>query len=354
MYLSRQTYGVESRKKSRMSSNQQQSVEDDCKNLITNVPIEILKLYTNFLDLKSNVMFAKVFTTAHDRNIIARCETNALFRMLFGVTQLTQNLYDMIGTVKGQQALLASVLRKLIYVSVSDMPMNAESLLASHNTLIEYKALQDIAMDEMDISSYEFNNLLENAQFEFRGFTIFNVPNEHRERLDIMKNIIHNRYFSQPVTIHTYTTFDDIFIELDCEKDNILFDIHHQHSSEGRDWMFLLDAITDWTENNGSHDLAKQFKHEKIEIKNNMLCFNTAKVYNNLDIVVKLMHKLLPYQKLFKGSNDVRLEIWNDTLEVNWVLSDVIKDIQNSGMYISMLEDITNGVQDEYNAYLLQ
>jgi hypothetical protein len=338
-------------KQTKMCSSQN---DNSNSNLLLDVPIEILQIYSNFLDLKSNVMFNCVCKRTCDEKNIARSKFNTLLKMFTSVSHMVQDLYDVFGTIEGQNRLLASMLRRLIYSSVSKNTsyQNEVSYVATQ-TLEEYRNIMRLTMETMGddgLSVFDFNNLLEDVQFEFRGFQIVNITKQRREQLDKMKSIIRNHYFSHDFTVYTYTTFGDMFLEFQCNKENMMIDIHERLDDEIFSWSFLVDIVKAFNINNPEHVISKRMKENNFEIKNNVICWNKQND-NGVYVFTEIVKRLIDCSSIYKGSNDNIVEIWNDTVENNWLLKDVVSNILNTEMYSFMLRSITNSVQDDFYDY---
>lgn len=343
-------------KKAKMCSSQDHNL-DNSNNLLLDVPIEILQIYSTFLDLKSNIMFNKVCKRARDKKNIERVEFNTLLKMFSSVSSMIKDLHNIFGTIESQNRLLAGMLRRLIYTSVSNnMPFQNEVSYVSTKTLEEYRNIMRLTMETMDndnLSVLDFNNLLEDVQFEFRGFQIVNITPKRREQLDMMKSIIRNRYFSQHFTIYTYTTFGNMFLEFQCNKDNMMVDIHERLDDEIFSWSFLNDTLRNFNLNNPENELSKMMRDNNIEITDGMITWNKEN-NNGFYVFTEIVKLLIDCSSIYKGSDDNIVEIWNDTLDNNWLLKDVVNDVLNNGMYSFMLRNITNSVQDnfyDYNIY---
>lgn len=337
-------------KKAKMCSSQSDNVSN---NLLLDVPIEILQVYSNFLDLKSNIMFNKVCKRTYDKENIARSEFNALFKMFNSIKHMINDLYNIFGTMQGQNELLADILRRLIYTSVSNsMPFQNEVSYVTARTLDEYRRIMRLTMEIMgdDFSVMDFNNLLEDIQFEFRGFQIINITNQRRDQLNKIKSLIREQYFSNDFTVYTYTTFGNMFLEFQLNKDNLMIDIHERLDDEIFSWSFLIDTVRDFNLNNPEHEILQKMKDNNIEIKDTMLSWkkqNTHGVY----VFTEIVKKLINCSSIYKGSDDNIVEIWNETVDNNYIFKDVVNDVLNSGMYSCMLRNITNSIKDEFYDY---
>ena len=323
-------------------------------NLLLDVPIEILQVYSKFLDLKSNVMFNSVCRRTYDKENVQKSKFNTLLKMFSSVSSMVKDLYDIFGTIESQNRLLAGMLRRLIYTSMSyNTPFQNEETYVSSKTLEEYHNIMRLTMATMDndnLSVLDFNNLLEDVQFEFRGFQIVNIPKHRREQLDMMKSIVRNHYFSHDFTVYTYTTFGNMFLEYQCGKDNMTVDIHERLDDEVFSWEFLTDTLRAFNIDNPKHEISKKMEDNNINIIDSMISWNKENS-NGTYIFTEIVQKLIDCTSIYKGSDDNIVEIWNDTLDSNWLLKDVVNNILNNGMYSLMLRNITNSVQDDFYDY---
>lgn len=317
-------------------------------NLLLDVPQEILQIYSSFLDLKSNVMFNAACRRSSDKETVSKSEYNTLSRMFSSISYMINDLYNIFGTEQGQNKLLANMLRRIIYISVSDIPSPSEVPYVTTRSLAEYHNLMTLTMETMDISGFDFNNLMEDIQFECRGFKILNITKERREKLDKIKEVIHKHYFSEKFTIYTYSTFGNIFVELQCNEEKVMIDIHERLEDDIFSWSFIADTLKDFIINSPEHDIVKKIKENNIEITNNMITWNKANNYAPF-VISEIVNELMDCSNLFKGSDDNLVEVWNDTIEVNWLLKNVVTEILSNGVYSLVLRNITNSVQDEFH-----
>lgn len=327
--------------------------ENSCKNLLMDVPIEILQVYSKFLDLKSSVMFNKVCKRTYDKANIKKSEFNTLLKMFSSVSYMIKDLYDLFGTIESQNKLLAGILRRLIYTSMfNNMYFQNDISYVTAKTLDEYHEILRLTMESMDynLSMFEFNNLLEDVQFEFRGYSILNLTKQKREQLEKLKSIIREHYFSHDFTIYTYTTFGNVFIEFQCNKDNIMVDIHERLNDEIFSWSFLTDTLKAYNDSNSDNDIFNMMKDNEMEIVDNMISWkkgNTKGIY----VFTEIVKLLIDCSSIYKGSDDNIVEVWNDTIDTNWLLKEVTDDILSSGLYQMILKNITNSVQDDFYSY---
>ena len=316
-------------------------------NLISDVPQEILQIYSSFLDLKSNVMFNATCTRSSDKNTIKIGQHDTLCKMFGSISCMITGLHDIFGTIQGQNKLLATMLRRMIYISVSDIPSANDVPYVSSRTLSEYHKIMRLTMERMDISGFDFNNLLEDVQFEYRGFVIVNISKERREQLDMVKEVIQQHYFSHEFTIYTYTTFGNIFLEFQCDKEKIKVDIHERLENDIFSWSFLADTLQNFVLNNPEHKLVASMKQNNIEITNSMITWDKGNLIAPY-IISELVNELTDCSSIFKGSDDNIVEVWNDTIDVNWLLKDIVTQILNNGFYTFILKDATNSVPNDF------
>ncbi len=324
-------------------------VDEQRKNIITDVPPELVKCFAQFLDVKSLVMFNCACQATCDADGLKRAEVSALQGMLDGVVKLSKEILEIVSTREGQDRLLASILRKLIYISVSDLTSHSHETLASTQTLSEYNALMESVTHEMDISLYAFNDLLEDAQFEFRGFNIINICKERRDDLDKIKALIRSRYFAKSFTVHTYSTFGATCIEFNCNVEKAMFDVHQHLDEETSDMMFLNDKVTALVNTHPEDELVRRMAGN-IEMVHYMMHWNIDN-HDATKVMASLMTRLMDCSPFYKGSSEICMEVWNDTMEENWVLSQVVEEVLTNGMYAFTLKDITDECTREYRDY---
>lgn len=332
-----------------------QATEFDVSKLILDIPSEVIQCYANHLDLKSLVMFHATSKTTYDKHFLQCSEELAIERMLDGIVGVCNDILNIVSTCQGQEKLMASILRKLIYASVSDVtPHTHNNSIATLRTLTEYNAIQEYIINKMDISMHTFNELLEDAQFEFRGFNIINISKERRDNLDTVKMMLKEWYFSKPFTVHTYSTFGATCIELDCNKEVAMFDIHCHSNEEKDELMFFMDAMSQFKNSMHTKDdvwlIEEMDKH--VKLVQYMYHWNMNNKQST-KIMSKMMKKLLNCHPFFEGSTEICLEVWNDILDDNWVLANVIDELVTNGMYGFILKDVTDDCTREFRHYMM-
>jgi hypothetical protein len=347
---------LDNRKRQNMDQATETSVEYDNNNLILGVPSEVVKCYAQYLDLKSLVMFHCASKTSCDRQYLRYSEERAIQRMLDGIVGVCKDILNIVSSREGQNRMLANILRKLIYVSVSDVTPHTNNSIATTQTLTEYNAILDHITNEMDISMYTFNELLEDAQFEFRGFNIINITKERRDDLDKVKSMIQEWYFSKPFTVHTYSTFGTTCVELDCNKEVAMFDVHRHmnEEAEAQDMMFLMDAITHLTngEDGVLPDDVKLIEEMNKHVKLVQYMYHwDMDNKQSTNVMSRMIMRLMDCHPFFEGSTEICLEVWNDILDDNWVLASVIDELLTNGMYGFILKDVTDDCKREFRHY---
>lgn len=323
-------------------------------NLLLSVPPEIVQLYKKHLDLKSCIMLSCTCKATSCPEPINQREEEAVYKLIDGVVNLTREVHDVFCTPSGRSKLIARMLRKLIFVSVSDINSAVDSAANMEHCRQEYMALYAYVAEDMQINITAFNNMLEDAQFEFRGFSIIGMNPLKREQLDTFKKLVEDKYFDNPFLVHTYLSFGTMFVELNFDGSNVSFDIHQQHETGGYNWMFLQDTIIEWMEVCDSHHkndkLYQEYLKSDITVSLNMVQWLVGSgEQQSQKVMTNLVRTLMPYKALYMGCTHTTLEVWNDTFENNWLLADVMHEVLQHEMYNDRLKMITFNVQDEFN-----
>ena len=328
----------------------EQTTNREC-NLITDMPIEIVKKYTTYLDLKSLVMFNCVCKLTNDADMLRQRQIQELEGMVNGIINLSKEVLNCVTTEEGQNRLLANILRKLIFTSMSDPTSVTNQSLASSQALTEYNSLYEMVIEEVDTSVNTFNELLEDAQFEFRGFSIINIPPSRRDNLNKVKEVIRQRYFSKPFTVHTYCTFDETCMELNSNITTAMFDIHrHTYEDDLEGMMFLYNKVSAFVSNNKYNTLVQSFE-ESVRMVESMFHWDIHDVHAVAKMTTMMMF-LMDCQPFYNGSTDVCIEVWNDVAEENWIFSHVINEVVH-GMYPMVLKDITDNCMLAFDSYAM-
>ena len=77
-------------------------------------------------------------------------------------------------------------------------------------------------------------------------------------------------------------------------------------------------------------------KQNNIEITNSMITWDKGNLIAPY-IISELVNELTDCSSIFKGSDDNIVEVWNDTIDVNWLLKDIVTQILNNGFYTFIL-----------------
>lgn len=327
-------------------------------NLLKDVPKQVLYNYAQHLDARSCAMFVSACSLTRDTvGLLPQDKHNEMIGELVCKTvELLISIHDVISTKASRDRLLANILRKLIFVSASDF-VNAQgqSAIAHEKCMWEHHRLFQYFRNLLDITWLQFNNLLEDAQFEFRGFDIITLNDEDRQLLNTFKQHIENIYFEKPFTIHSYFTKDTLSMEIDYDGKHVCFDMHEETiDGNHRRWSYLYDKVNDWLTSDLT-PLHQLFHKTNFSICNEMVCWNPKVTARSS--VSNIMGQLLPLlmpdtSKFLRGTKDITLEVWNDTMESNWVLTDVIHEMLNFNDYKIHLINICYEVEDTYNLYM--
>lgn len=364
---------------------QTQALEPSPCLLLDRLPEELLRKCAERLDVKSCVMVSSTCKTMHGAcKDVSKLKTEvALGGMIKDTVDLMVSIQKEISREPLQNKLLADILRKLIFVSVtSAQNTDGTSRIAYSNCLSEYHRLRDYFADAMNLSWLEYNNLLEDAQFEYRGFNIIGLTQERRDVLDLFKQHLHANYFSDSFIIHSYVTLNSLSMELNYDQNEICFDIHkirNPFEKLDREWdssssddedgdvvesrdprsgvsIFFQELVSKWedgakgTLNEGT--LKEEFKQSIISNISDMLWWDPLDVRGD-DVpflLGRMITQLMPEAtSILQGTTDTKIEFWNDTLEDNWLLSEVINDFIRARGFQTTLSYITFAVSDVFN-----
>ena len=329
------------------------NMEQQVPNLLLDVPNEVMKLYFNHLDFKSTVMLSCTCLTTHDKSKIFVKEDEYFMRLINDTVALVKNVYSTVTSIEGKTKLLASMLRKLIYTSVTDLNDNIiDDSHASRMCKVEYDSLFQVVAQTLHVNIHTFNNMLEDAQVEYRGLTIIGLYPHRRAELDEFKRIVESRYFSNPFSIHTYISYKNIFIELNFDGENATYDIHIQDDDESVEWMFFQDRVEEWAVKQSQYDQSNQdplYKDYLQSIIDNedVLSFKVQDT-KAPSVIAKLIRKVIDYKPMFKGTHKAKLEFWNEEVQNNWLLGNEIDSWCEAESFSSTLSDMTFTTEDEF------
>lgn len=344
------------------SHNKRIKMSDNTKHsdLMLCVPDEIMKQYYKYLDLKSSVMFHIACSTSCCKDTIKRKEEESVTELLNNIIHLVKEVHEVFASPDGRHKLLARMLRKVIFVSVSDINSSTQSNVYRQSCLDEYNALYSNTREIMEgISITAFNDMLEDAQFEYRGFRILDLHQEKRTQLDLFKGMLEQKYFSKSFTIHTYLIYNKLNIELNYDGQNVSFDIHKDFDySIVNGWMFFKDEVSEWLsvcEREATPcQLYNDFKNSGIDVEGTMLSWSALENCHAVtSMIARLIMEIMPYDKLFEGTSRTTVEVWNDSIESNWLMADIVDEVKKHEMYTDRLTNIAFDVQDEFNIAIL-
>jgi hypothetical protein len=333
-------------------------MEHQNTNLLLDVPDEILKVYYHYLDFKSYLHFlgvCKHISKDGTKQRIFRKSVDALGSILSQVQDRLIHMQRTFSSEKGSNMLLSCLLRKLIFASATNDEMIQHSTsIAQTQCLEEYNSLLMRCLEEFDMTIVQFNNNLENAQFEYRGFNIIGIHTNERHMLNAFKSILQETYFNKPFVSHFYISYDAVHIEINCDDHDIMFDVHHQ-DNDGN-WVFLLDIVKLWMEtidngNNVDNDdviLLAKSRDVGIDISEKWLSWSRHNEHA-VSVIAELLLKFMPNDSFFKGAEKVNVEIWNDTLEDNWIFAIVAREHLQCSKYEETILSFTHSMLEEYD-----
>lgn len=355
--------GEEHYKKKRMKIMAMEKEEKECL-LFNTLPPEMLAKCAECLDIKSCIMLSNTCrkTQCICHNIVKDKECHAISEVIRQVVDLVQMVYNSISNVETQHYLMADMLRKLIFTSVTDETnTNGNSSLAHSKCVAEYNLLLDYFVDNMDITWKQFNVLLEDAQFEFRGYHLINMAEEHRSMLDEFKRRIHNIYFEERFTIHTYISLNEVDMEINFDGEQISFYVlSNYEDDESEDNEKHIRYFPDRLDLSMQGDDAET-KNLRLELSKccttndkDTFCWRPADVKNkNISMLLgKILLKVMPEVKnILKGTSKVTLEFWNRAIDYNWLLLEVLNNFSHARSFKAMLSNITFEHQDIFHLW---
>ena len=289
--------------------------------LIHNVPTELLIKYFDNCDLKTSIRFASCSSTLQTifGSLITTKEKNDVIKIITDVIAALKLFHDELTCMQTRNGLLSFMLRRLIYTtSIYD------TLDPTDSNILHYSKYQEEFNDiflhineEMHMGMNEFNTLMENAQFEYRGFTIIGLPPEQRHRLTIFKQILEVRYFNEPFKIQTYFAYaNNVFIEIIFDGEYVEFDFHIRESESGQ-WIFIDQAIA-----------SSQLQLTYVEEKNRMMRFhnqNNSAISELVGIIFNLFNSSVK-GNIVRGAEQTNVSIWNNIYEENTLFAESINN----------------------------
>lgn len=309
--------------------------------LIHNVPTELLIKYFDCCDLKTAIRLASCSSTLQDLFgcLITNKEKKLVIQTMTDMLIALKTFHEDLTCIQTRNGLLSFMLRRLIYTTAIYDTLDSTDNI--HNTnILQYSKYQEEFNDiflqineEMHMDLKEFNTFMENAQFEYRGYTIIGLPPEQRHRLDVFKHILEFRYFSEPLKIQTYLAYaDNVFIEVILDGEHIEFDFHMRISESGQ-WVFIDQAIAN-----------TQLQLTYVKEKNRMLCFH----YNNSNAIQELVGVIFNLfnssvkGNLVKGAEQTNISIWNNMYEENALFAEAINNYMLNYNIEILLQNISS------------
>jgi hypothetical protein len=304
--------------------------------LIHNVPIEILMKYFDSCDLRTAIRLASSSVNLQNLlgGLITSKEQHYVGNIVYDIVCALKAFHEDLTSMQTRYGLLSFMLRRLIYTTAiyDTIDTTDANILHYSKYQEEYNDVFLQINEEMDMDLKEFNGYLENAQFEYRGFTIIGLPTEQRQKLDIFKQILENRYFNEPLKLQAYFAYaDNVFVEIIFDGENVEFDFHMRVSETGQ-WIFIDQSIA------SSHILL-----EHVEEKNRMMCFhhqNNKAVHELIDIIFNIFYSSVK-GNLVKGAEQTNVSIWNNMYEDNALLAETISNYMSNYNIEGLLHNIT-------------
>lgn len=308
---------------------------------MANVPLEVIGSINDHLDLKSSIHLgtvSKLFREPISEKLRDK-EEETLNKMLQLVSQQIKFVHSQMTSENSKAEVLANLLRRLIWTTttVDEEPPDTLAGIQSH-CMQEYDNLHLYVCEEMDLSWEMYNTLMENAQFEYRGFQIVGLHPHIRNDLDNFKELVETRYYDDDFKIHVYISFaNDTYIEMIFDGQQLSCDVHTRIEER---WHF----ITDMLENTEKH----------LFMKDNMIVFDA----NNEDEAIRelcqvIMTKIRPRisSNLFKGAESVNVSIWNSVYEENVVFASTIDKWMSKFNTENIIFDATQTAYTDYHTH---
>jgi hypothetical protein len=300
------------------------------KDLIFNVPLNILKLYIEHLDVKSSIMLLCSSKKMRELEIfIQKKRLLSMRELISGLLTLGKSVNDFINNNGTRCDMLSVILRKLIYTSSTityhSNPFNDGPNLCNQ----EYNTLRDEIGSHM--SWHKFNTLLENAQFEFRGFKIIIDDPSERQELDDFKNALITRYFGDNTNFNMYTQVGEFYIDIYFANNEVSFDLYRYEDLE---WEYLGEYIRE-----------EQIQGTGLKMKSNSLVLNINDdivVDNVSETIVKLIEMVFPENDILNGGYQSNINLWSSKTEECWILRETLKQQHEIKNYENEMQTIVN------------
>jgi hypothetical protein len=310
--------------------------------IIHYVPMEIIIKYFNALPIKSAIKFGSCSKALHamTEQLVEKREKETLSAILNNIIQTMKQFHQDMTSVEARNGMLSFMLRRMIHTSaIYETDDDAENLFPHYPKYHdEYNNIFLQVNEEIDMDIKEFNTYMENAQFEYRGFSIIGLPAIQRQKLDVFKHVLETRYYSECFKIQTYLAYDNnTFIEMIFDGETVEFDFHMRRVEDGQ-WIFIDQEISRFN-----------ITLQHVRNINRMLCFhylNHVAVEELVELLFELFNSSVK-GVLVKGSEQTNISIWNNFYEENAVLAEAIHCYTSDYSIELKLHDITHHARIE-------
>jgi hypothetical protein len=330
------------------------------RNLVLDVPQEILFEYLKHMDVKTSIMFIATCkkTKALDEQFIEEQPKLSVKKTIDGLSSIIEGYFTVL---KGmhyhlmhdglRDDMMSNILRKLIYTSVSNSLhiMGVQSTVVFEQCQIEYNRVFMYFVEQMDISIVEFNNLLEDAQFEYRGYNIININEEKRNQLNQFKQLLKSLYFTGQYTVQATIQYNEVCMEVYYDGEQCVFDIHrHPEGQHEGLLIFLQDFVSVWA-TTAEGRLKERYDSAQISIVDDQLQWSKDS-QEAPSIIAELIIKLMPEQQFYKGGLVSNVEIWNVVMEDNWLLNEVVTETMERYKYEQLLVNASYQIVEDFKS----
>lgn len=329
-------------------------------NLILDVPHEILSEYMRHMDVKTTLMFLATCKRTQSLDIqvtpkpsVAK-KIEGLGNIISDYVDVVKSMHATLMSERVRDEMMANILRKLIYTSVSHGShyINGGSIIAFDQCRAEYERLFLYFVEQMDMSKASFNNILEDAQFEFRGFSIINISDARRQELDMFKDLLKGWYFHGDYTAQANIQYNDTCMEIYADGEMIVFDVHRHATTDSDDGdvgglVFFQDLVEEWMNWTDRDRLRDAFDQTDIQIEHNRLQWpmNDTKAPR---VVAELIIRLMPDPMFYTGGEVFNTEVWNSIMEDNWLLHEVVNETMTSYRFNDTLCIASLQIMDDF------
>lgn len=290
-------------------------MESSMAQLLLDVPSSVRKIYMEVLDVKSAAMLVCTCSKyAQDKVFVKNKKHASMIKLFDDFVSLGQSTYEYLNSVVAQNAMMSDILRKLIYTSVTiDYHTDEAAMHGPQLCYQEYQTICHQLCEELQITWFKCNTLLENAQFEYRGYNIIGLNERERELLDTVKDKLHSRYFGDDddeISINIYAQLGDFYIDLQFCNSEITLDVY-KNTSEDK-WEYVGDLVT-----------ADDILHSNISMQSGTFVWNMSHTCQT-KYIVDLIEKHFADNKLLTGGGHSSMSIWSNETENCFILREVI------------------------------